>query len=78
MSREIGGVRYVPAAEVARDIGVSRQTLWRWRRDGKILNGHRFRDRQIVFTEPEVKEIREHAFKVEPIPEADNRQLTLF
>lgn len=78
MSREIGGVLYVPAAEVARNVGVSRQTLWRWRRDGKIPSGHRFRDRQIVFTAREVEEIRNHANKLEPIAGVDEKQMQLF
>lgn len=78
MSREIAGALYVAAAEVAREIGVSRQTLWRWRREGKIPNGHRFRDRQVVFTEQEVMEIRDYANKVEPIADVLERQLPLF
>ena len=78
MPREIDGVVYVAAAEVAREVGVSRQTFWRWRRDGKIPAGHRFRDRQIVFTEREVEEIREHANKVEPISGNNEKQLNLF
>jgi predicted site-specific integrase-resolvase len=78
MPREIGGVLYVSAAEVAEEVGVSRQTLWRWRRDGKIPSGHRFRDRQIVFTEQEIEEIRDHANKVEPIADVDANQLPLF
>ncbi len=78
MSREIRGVRYVEAAEVAKEVGVSRQTLWRWRRSGKIPGGHRFRDRQIVFTEQEVEEIRSHANKIEPIAAIDENQSHLF
>ena len=78
MSLEIQGVLYFPAAEVAREIGVSRQTLWRWRRDGKIPVGHRFRDRQILFTEDEVVEIRSHANRVEPVVDVDEKQMQLF
>ncbi len=78
MPREIGGVLYLTGAEVSQDVGVSRQTLWRWRRDGKIPSGHRFRDRQIVFTEQEAAEIRNHANKVEPIGETDQNQMLLF
>ena len=78
MPRDIGGVVYVAGAEVAREIGVSRQTLWRWRRAGRIPAGHRFRDGQIVFTEHEVEEIREHANKLEPTNDRDAKQLNLF
>jgi transposase-like protein len=77
MSLEIEGVSYITAAEVAREVGVSRQTLWRWRRDAKIPAGHRFRDRQILFTERQVEEIRNHANKVIPIPNMDEKHLSL-
>ncbi len=77
MPREIGGVVYVSAAEVAKEVGVSRQTLWRWRRDGKIPCGHRARDRQILFTEREVDEIRSHANKIEPIVDLEAEKLRL-
>ena len=78
MPREIDGVIYVTAAEVAQEIGVSRQTLWRWRKDGKIPAGHRFRDGKIVFTEIEVGDIRDHANKVEPINDGSEKQLNLW
>jgi len=78
MPREIDGVVYVAAAEVAQENGVSRQTLWRWRRDGKIPAGHRFRDGKIVFTEGDVEKIRVHANKVEPLSDGEHKQLNLF
>lgn len=78
MPQEIDGVIYMTAAEVSQEMGVSRQTLWRWRRDGKIPAGHRFRDGKIVFTEREVNEIRIHANKVEPIDDGSAKQLNLF
>ena len=67
MAVEIEGVHYVSAAELAKEVGVSRQTLWRWRKEAKIPAGHRFRDRQVMFTEPEAEAIREHANRIEPI-----------
>jgi predicted DNA-binding transcriptional regulator AlpA len=79
MAVEIEGVHYVSAAELAREVGVSRQTLWRWRKEGKIPSGHRFRDRQVMFTKSEVEAIREHANRIEPIANsATNGQLELF
>jgi len=67
MAIEIEGREYHPAAEVARLVGVSRQTLWRWRQGGKVPVGRRFRDRQIVFTQDEVVRIRAHAARLEPV-----------
>ncbi len=78
MPREIRGIEYFSAAEVARGLGLSRQTLWRWRRDGKIPSGHRFRDGQIMFTQAEVDRIYEHANRLEPVDPSDANQLRLF
>ena len=64
---EIEGVKYISAASVAQDLGVTRQTLWRWRLDGKIPQGHRFRNRRLFFTESEVDSISEFANRIEPI-----------
>jgi transposase-like protein len=66
MTIEIEGKTYFPAAEVARAVGVSRQTLWRWRQMHKVPPGRRFRDRQIVFTPDELNEIQEFAARLEP------------
>ena len=78
MPREVNGAQYFSVTEVAADLEVSRQTMWRWRKDGKIPAGHRFRDRQVFFTEPEVKSIREYANHVEPMGDASRDQLRLF
>lgn len=74
----IGDVRYLTAAEVARALGVSRQTLWRWRQDGKIPPGHRYRDRQVVFSEAEFEVVRQYANRIEPIEAGTGQQLRLF
>jgi transposase-like protein len=74
----IEGVTYFTMDEVAREAGVSRQTLWRWRRDGKVPRGHSFRDgQQVLFTLSELQAVREHAHRVEPIGGARD-QLGLF
>ncbi len=78
MSIEIDDVLYYSAAEVSERLGISRQTLWRWRREGKIPAGHRFRDRRVLFTGQEVETIREFATRVEPIGRGDHTQLGLF
>lgn len=66
MAIEIDGTTYIPAAEVVRDVGLSRQTLWRWRHARKVPAGRRFRDGQVVFTPEEFDQIREFAARLEP------------
>ena len=63
----IDGVAYFSAADVARAAGVTRQTLWRWRQDGKVPPGRKYRDKQVVFTTDESELIREYAHRLEPI-----------
>jgi Helix-turn-helix domain len=74
----IDGVTYFAAADLAAILKISRQTLWRWRRAGKIPLGHRFRDGQTFFTQNEVDEITEFAHRIEPIDASDRSQLELF
>ena len=49
MPLEIDGVTYYTAADIHRNVGVARQTLWRWRKTRKIRQGRRYRDRQVLF-----------------------------
>ena len=74
----INGIEYYAAAEVLKKLGISRQTLWRWRQQGKIPPGHRFRDGKTLFTAQEVETIREYATHIEPIDQPDRKQLGLF
>ena len=67
MSIEVDGVTYYSAADVLQEIGVSRQTLWRWRHEGKVPGGRRYRDKQILFTRGEVQQIRDYANRLEPL-----------
>ena len=73
----IEGTNYYTAAEITDRLSITRQTLWRWRSSGKIPYGHRFRDKQVVFTELELGEIEEYANRIEP-PPAASPQLRLF
>lgn len=74
----VSGQEFFTATEVAQDVGVVRQTLWRWRQEGKIPGGSRYRDRQILFTRAELDLIRDFAHRVEPLPPVvTDRQQTL-
>jgi hypothetical protein len=79
---EIDGVSYFSASELLVELGVSRQTLWRWRQQRKIPAGHRYRDKTILFTADEVELIRQYANRIEPNEKANEqpgfRQLGLF
>jgi predicted DNA-binding transcriptional regulator AlpA len=71
-------IDYFSAADIQQEIGVARQTLWRWRKAKKIPQGRRYRDRQVVFTKQEVEEIREYANRLEPAEPSDVDQMKLF
>jgi hypothetical protein len=71
-------IEYFTAADIQRDLRIARQTLWRWRKGGKIPQGRRYRDRQIVFTRQEVEAIREHSNRLEPVDSTGSDQLRLF
>ena len=67
MPVHIAGTEYFSAAEIAKALGVSRQTLWRWGTDGKIPAGQRYRNKQLVFTHAELEAIRDYAQRIEPV-----------
>jgi hypothetical protein len=69
---KIEGIDYFTAADIHRTLKVARQTLWRWRKAGRIPQGRRFRDREIVFTQRELGEIREYANRLVPAVTASN------
>jgi predicted DNA-binding transcriptional regulator AlpA len=77
MPVEVDGVNYYSASEVVRAVGISRQSLWRWRMDGKVPPGKRYRDRQILFTASEVEQVKSYANRLEPAEPALS-QLGLF
>lgn len=78
MALRIAGTPYIAGYELLGELGISRQTLWRWRREGHIPPGHRFRDGKVMFTQEEADEIRRFANRIEPIDEAERNQLGLF
>lgn len=78
MPVQIEGIAYFSAAEIQEELGISRQTIWRWRQDGKIPAGYRFRNGQILFTADERQSIREFANHLEPADGINSKQLGLF
>ena len=78
MPVKINDRRYLFVTEVAEQLGVTRQTLWRWRRDGSIPVGSKYRGRQIVYTAEELEIIRQFSERIEPIDDSHRYQKTLF
>ena len=63
----IRNISYLSVSELLEELEVTRQTLWRWRQEGKIPAGHRLRNRMVVFSAEEVEEIKAFANQIEPI-----------
>ncbi|MGE3668527.1 MAG: helix-turn-helix transcriptional regulator [Polyangiaceae bacterium] len=63
---EIAGVQYHTLAEVLEITGITRQTLWRWRRESKVPAGHRYRDKQLLYTRSELLQIQTYANRLQP------------
>jgi excisionase family DNA binding protein len=81
MPVRVEGEDYYTNSEVSEELGVSRQTLWRWREKGSIPAGLRYRTRQVLFKRTEVDAIRQFANRLEPIELGGGggvRQLALF
>ena len=67
MVLKVNGKTYFSTTEILQELGISRQTLWRWRQEGKIPLGHRYRDGKVLFTACEVEAIQQFAHRLEPI-----------
>ena len=67
MSCELKGVAYFTLAEVAACATVSRQTLWRWRRERKVPQGRKYRGYNVLYTAAELRQIEDYANRIEPI-----------
>jgi predicted DNA-binding transcriptional regulator AlpA len=63
----IEGVEFFTTTEATQMVGVSRQTLWRWRAEGDVPLGRRYRRKSVVFTRTEVNEIVAFSNRIEPI-----------
>jgi predicted DNA-binding transcriptional regulator AlpA len=73
----VRGIPYLSVAELEAELSISRQTIWRWRKEGRIPAGRRFRDNKVLFTEAEAEAVRAYALRIEPIG-ANLDQLKLF
>lgn len=80
MPVQVEGEQYYTNSEVSETLGVSRQTLWRWREKGSIPTGLRYRTRQVLFKPEEVDAIRQFANRLVPIElgGGGTKQLGLF
>ena len=65
MPVQIKGIRLYTMSEVAQVAEVTRQTVWRWKRDGKIPAGRRYRGRELLFTQEEMEDIYAYAHRLE-------------
>lgn len=65
MPVEIRGQTYYRTAEVCRMVGISRNTLFRWLKDG-ILSQPELRDRREwrLFTEVQIKALKQEANRI--------------
>lgn len=78
MPLTIDGTTFYALAEIASEARVSRQTIWRWRQEGKIPAGHVYRDRRVVFSDLEARAVLEYANRIEPVSGIARGQLNLF
>lgn len=78
MAVSIDGEHYLTLTDVSDEVRITRQTLWRWRQDGKVPRGRKYRGREVLFTEEEFAQIRKYAQRLEPIEPGDPNQLRLF
>lgn len=79
MPIQIEGKEYLTVSDLVEELGVSRQTIWRWRQQDKIPQGNTLRGRWVVFTPREVDAIRTFAFQLKPLNDhEDEDQIRLF
>lgn len=78
MPVSLNNIQYFSVNETADRIGVTRQTIWRWRQDGNVPRGRKYRNREVLFTEEEVALIEEYAHRLEPIEAMSHDQFGLF
>lgn len=65
MPIELNDATFYTLNEVAQMAEVTRQTIWRWRKNGKVPPGRRYRGRELLFTRDEIEEIYNYAHRLE-------------
>ena len=73
----VSGTPFYTATEATDIVGVSRQSLWRWRRDSLVPCGRRYRGRELLYTRDEVEAIYAHAHRLERADAAERLALQL-
>ncbi len=71
-------ISYLTLNELADELDISRQTLWRWRREGKVPPGLRDRRNRALFGAEDAELVREFANQLEPAVPPSAGQLKLF
>ena len=75
----IEGTVYHCVEEIAKELGISRSTFWRWRAlSHELPSGRRYRGKMVVFTTEEVEVIRSFANRLEPVQRPNKAQMRLF
>ena len=71
----INNIKYLTRSEVIEELGVTRQSLWRWRKAGLVPPGNCYRGRQVIFNEEDRTLIESCGLRVSPIQGEESRQL---
>ena len=66
MPVDVNGTTFYNISEVSEVVGVTRQSIWRWRKNEKIPPGRKFRGRDVLYTQDEMERIFEYAHRMEP------------
>jgi cysteine desulfurase len=64
MPTNVKGITYYTASEVAKNAGITRQTLWRWRQSGEAPSGRQQKDRRLLFTQEEANLVSGYAQRI--------------
>lgn len=67
MSLQVNGRQYWTATEIISELGITRQTFWRWRQEGHVPPGRKYREKLVVFTKEELETIRSYSNRLSPI-----------